>query len=39
MKRFLQVKAEIAYDIGPGIPCQWDVLLKAKGQAERIHIG
>jgi hypothetical protein len=38
MKRVLRVRAEVSYDIGPGLPCPFEVLLKAKGEADRIHI-
>ena len=39
MKCNIRLRAEMVYDIAPGIPRQLEVLLNAKGQTDTIHIG
>jgi hypothetical protein len=38
MMRDMGVRAEMVYDIAPGIPRQLEVLLKAKGEARVIQV-
>ena len=39
MKRVMGVGAQMVYQPGPGIPCQLQVLLKAKGKAGMVCVG